>query len=79
MLRDLSYRYKIPLAFTGVILLTAIALASTTAVRTYESARSDLLASAEGLGAVLASALADPIRKDAVWRADDAGTTRATG
>ena len=69
MLRDLSYRYKIPLAFTGVILLTAIALASTTAVRTYESARSDLLASAEGLGAVLASALADPIRKDAVWPA----------
>ena len=69
MLRDLSYRYKIPLAFTGVILLTALALASTTAVRTYESARSDLLASAEGLGAVLASALADPIRKDAVWPA----------
>ena len=69
MLRDLSYRYKIPLAFTGVILLTAIALASTTAVRTYDSARSDLLASAEGLGAVLASALADPIRKDAVWPA----------
>ena len=69
MLRDLSYRYKIPLAFTGVILLTAIALASTTAVRTYESARSDLFASAEGLGAVLANALADPIRKDAVWTA----------
>ena len=69
MLRDLSYRYKIPLAFTGVILLTAVALASTTAVRTYESARSDLLASAEGLGAVLAGALADPIRKDAVWPA----------
>ena len=57
MLRDLSYRYKIPLAFTGVILLTAVALASTTAVRTYESARSDLLASAQGLGAVLAGAL----------------------
>ena len=69
MLRDLSYRYKIPLAFTGVILLTAIALASTTAARTYESARSDLFASAEGLGAVLANALADPIRKDAVWPA----------
>lgn len=69
MLRDLSYRYKIPLAFTGVILLTAVALASTTAARTYESARSDLFASAEGLGAVLANALADPIRKDAVWTA----------
>ena len=69
MLRDLSYRYKIPLAFTGVIVLTAVALASTTAVRTYESARSDLFASAEGLGAVLANSLADPIRKDAVWPA----------
>ena len=69
MLRDLSYRYKIPLAFTGVIVLTAIALATTAAVRTYESARSDLFASAEGLGAVLANALADPIRKDAVWPA----------
>ena len=69
MFRDLSYRYKIPLAFTGAILLTAVALASTTAVRTYESARSDLFASAEGLGAVLANALADPIRKDMVWPA----------
>ena len=38
-------------------------------MRTYESARSDLLASAEGLGTVLAGALADPIRKDAVWPA----------
>ena len=69
MLRDLSYRYTIPLAFTGVIVLTAIALATTAAVRTYDSARSDLFASAEGLGAVLANALADPIRKDAVWPA----------
>ena len=69
MLSDLSYRYKIPLAFTGVILLTAIALASTTAARTYASARADLLASAEGLGSVLGSALADSIRKDAVWTA----------
>lgn len=69
MLRHLSYRYKIPLAFIGVILLTAVALAATTAVRTYESARSDLFASAEGLGAVLANTLADPIRKDAVWTA----------
>ena len=50
-------------------MLTAVALASTTAVRTYESARSDLFASAEGLGAVLANALADPIRMDAVWPA----------
>ena len=69
MLSNLSYRYKIPLALVAAILLTALALALTSAARTYETARGQLLSSAERVGALLADALADSIRKDAVWAA----------
>jgi len=69
MLRDLSYRLKLPLAFIVAVLLTAIALAGTSAVRAYETTRAQLFANAQRIGAVLADALADPIRKDAVWAA----------
>jgi len=69
MLRDLSYRFKLPLAFIAAVLLTATALAATSAARTYETTRARLLANAQRIGTVLADALADPIRKDAVWAA----------
>ncbi len=69
MLRDLSYRYKLPLAFIAAILVTAIALAITSAAKTYDTARQQLLVSAERVGAVLANALVEPLRKDAIWSA----------
>lgn len=69
MLRDLSYRFKLPLAFIATVLITATALAATNAARTYDSSRTQLLANAERIAAVLADALVEPIRTDALWTA----------
>lgn len=68
-LRDLSYRIKLPLAISAVILLTEAVVTATLVTRAYRDARTDLEASARSLTAVLARSLRDPIVRDDLWQA----------
>jgi two-component system NtrC family sensor kinase len=68
-LRDLSYRVKLPLAISAVILLTEVVVTATLVTRAYRDARTDLEASARSLTAVLARSLRDPLVRDDLWQA----------
>lgn len=68
-LRDLSYRIKLPLAISAVILLTEVVVTATLVTRAYGDARSDLEASARSLTAVLARSLREPMARDDLWQA----------
>lgn len=68
-LRDLSYRVKLPLAISAVIVLTELVVTSTLVTRAFGDARSDLEASARSLTAVLGRSLRDPIVRDDLWQA----------
>ena len=75
MLGNLSYRYKIPIALSAVVLVTVTALTAVGALRTYREARSELLDGARQLAAVLADSLTEELRNDALWAAY--GTVKA--
>jgi hypothetical protein len=66
---DISYRVKIPLAISAVILLTEFAVTTALVTRAYRDARSDLEASARNLSTVLARSLRDPLVRDDLWQA----------
>ncbi len=66
---DVSYRVKIPLAISAVILLTEFAVTTALVTRAYRDARSDLEASARNLSTVLARSLRDPLVRDDLWQA----------
>jgi signal transduction histidine kinase len=68
-LRDLSFRYKIPLR--GVVLASITALLVTAALiyRDYEDLRRDLVTTSGHLARVLANTLVTPLVHDDVWRA----------
>lgn len=66
---DLSYRIKIPLAITAVILLTELVLTSMLVNRAFRDARTDLEASARNLTTVLARSLREPMVRDDLWHA----------
>ena len=68
-LRDLSYRIKVPLAMSAVIVIVSAIMAAVLGARIYANARSDLLASAESLGRTLARALTPAMLRDDVWQA----------
>jgi two-component system NtrC family sensor kinase len=68
-LRDLSWRLKIPLAITAVILLTEIVVTTLLVTRALGDARRDLEASAESLTKLLARSLRDPMLRDDLWLA----------
>jgi two-component system, NtrC family, sensor kinase len=67
--RDLSFRYKIPVRATLLVLVTAIMLTGANVTREYEQLRTDLFENAESLGRVLAMTLITPILHDDLWRA----------
>lgn len=67
--RDLSWRLKVPLAITAVILLTEIVVTTLLVTRALGDARRDLEASAESLAKVLARSLRDPLIRDDLWQA----------
>lgn len=71
-LRDLSYRIKVPLALSIVIVFVAAIVATLLGARIYADARSDLLANAESLGKTLARALKPVMLRDDVWQAYEA-------
>lgn len=69
LLRDLSFRYKIPLRAIVLVSVTAATLTAANVMREYDQLRSDLLDNAQSLGRVLASALITPLLHDDLWRA----------
>jgi signal transduction histidine kinase len=68
-LADLSYRVKIPLAITAVILLTELVVTTALVTRAFRDARADLEASARNLTTVLARSLREPMMRDDLWQA----------
>ena len=68
-LRDLTWRLKVPLAITAVILLTEVVVTTLLVTRALSDARRDLEASAESLTTLLARSLRDPLLRDDLWQA----------
>jgi signal transduction histidine kinase len=74
-LKDLSWRLKVPLAITAVILTTELVVTTLLVSRALTDARGDLEASAESLTTLLARSLRDPLLRDDVWQAFEVVTT----
>jgi signal transduction histidine kinase len=68
-LRDLSFRYKIPLRGTLLVLVTAVVLTAANVTREYDQLRSDLFDNADAMARVLAMTLINPMLHDDLWRA----------
>ncbi|HCX34174.1 MAG TPA: two-component sensor histidine kinase [Rhodocyclaceae bacterium] len=66
---DLSFRYKIPLWGSVLIVTAALFVASSLMFRAYEDLRRDLYISADGLARTLAKTLFPAILHDNVWQA----------
>ena len=69
MFRNLSFRYKIPLRATLLVLITTGMLTLALVLREYEQMREDIFDNAESLGQVLANTLIAPLQHDDLWRA----------
>ena len=67
--RDLSYRYKIPLSVSFVILATALVISTALALQAYHDVRREMVAGAESLGKTLARTLAPIMLRDEMWSA----------
>jgi len=68
-LRDLSYRVKVPLALSAVIVFVSAILATLLGAQIYADARRDLLTNAESLGRTLSRALTPAMLRDDTWQA----------
>ncbi len=69
MFRDLSFRYKIPLRGTALILITASIVTSAFILDAYQNLKQDLILNAEGISRVMAYTLVTTLRNDDVWQA----------
>jgi signal transduction histidine kinase len=67
VLNRLSYRLKIPLVVTAVILLTEVAVTAALVSRAFVDARRDLETNAVTLGKALARSVRDPLARDDIW------------
>lgn len=68
MFRNLSFRYKIPLRGSVLIVCTALVVTASLMFRAYEDLKHDLLINAESMARVLAHTLTPAILHDDVWR-----------
>jgi signal transduction histidine kinase len=68
-LRDLSFRYKIPLRGAVLVLITAFLLSASLIYREYRDLKEDVIATSASLGRLLAKTLITPMIHDDVWRA----------
>ena len=68
-LRDLTWRLRVPLAITAVILVTEVVVTTLLVTRALTDARRDLEASAQSLTTLLARSLRDPLLRDDLWQA----------
>ncbi len=69
MFRNLSFRYKIPLRGTALILITAFIVTSAFIIDAYQNLKQDLISNAEGISSVMAHTLVTALRNDDVWQA----------
>lgn len=69
ILKDLSFRYKIPLRATVLVVATVFLLTTLLVLREQEELRSDLQENAGLLGKTLGQNLINPMLQDDVWRA----------
>ncbi|OOG23863.1 two-component sensor histidine kinase [Thioalkalivibrio denitrificans] len=69
LLRNLSFRYKIPLRATVLVLITAVLITGAILAREYDQVRRDLFENAESMGRLLSNTLVTPLLHDDVWRA----------
>lgn len=68
MLHNLSFRYKIPVRGTILILITSFTVTAALIFRSYDDLKQDLLANAEGVGQVMAHTLVPALLKDDIWQ-----------
>jgi signal transduction histidine kinase len=68
-LRDLSFRYKIPLRGIALALITALLVTASLLKREYDELRQDLVTTSGHLARVLANTVVTPLLHDDVWRA----------
>lgn len=66
---DLSLRHKLPLWGAGLIIVTAVAITTSTLVQTRENIKKNMLVRSEILGRSLVRTLYSAISQDDVWRA----------
>lgn len=69
LLRDLSFRYKIPLRGVVLVLATASLLTASLIYREYRELKADVVSTAASMSRVLANTLVAPLTHDDVWRA----------
>ncbi len=65
----LSFRYKIPIWGSALIVISVLAVSAALMFKAYEDLKEDVRISAEGLGGTLAQTLFSPLLHDDVWRA----------
>lgn len=68
-LLNLSFRYKIPIWGSLLIVTTALAVSTTLIVQSYDDLRNDLVSSSANLGRTLAKTLFQAMIQEEVWRA----------
>lgn len=69
MYRDLSFRYKIPLRGSVLVVFTALVVTASLTFRAYDDLKRDVLVNSASMGRVLAHTLTPAIVHDDVWRA----------
>jgi two-component system, NtrC family, sensor kinase len=67
-LRNLSFRYKIPLRGAILVVTAALILTAALIFREYEDLKNDLLRNSQSMGRVLAQTLIGPMSHDDLWR-----------
>jgi signal transduction histidine kinase len=65
----LSFRYKIPVWGSVLIVVSVLAVSAALIFKAYEDMKEDVRISAEGLGGILTKTLFSPLLHDDVWRA----------
>ena len=76
---NLSYRYKVPLSISVVIVITAAVLSAVLGWQAYRDLRGGLIAGAESLGRTLSRALLPSLLSDEVWSAYETVMTPLEG
>lgn len=68
LMRDLSFRYKIPLRAAVLVVVTALSVTGAILISEYDNVRKGVFANGETLARVLTETLREPLRHDEVWR-----------
>ena len=68
-MKHLSYRYKVPLTLSVVIIVAVTVVSAILGWQSYSDLRRDLVANAESLGSTLSRALAPVMLRDELWQA----------